>query len=61
MKMIELVQCSSFMYWYRDMVGQSVPLVREDSEYYWAREPAGYLNIVNKNDAVIREVSNADS
>lgn len=53
MVMIRINQCSDPRYWYRDHVGQLIPLVRDDGEYYWAREPEGYLNIVDKRDGDI--------
>ncbi|MGA7204674.1 MAG: hypothetical protein WBX27_08605 [Specibacter sp.] len=37
--------------WYAGMVGQLVPLLREESDVYLSREPAGYTNIVRKTDA----------
>jgi hypothetical protein len=46
-------QCSDPMMWYASKVGQYVTFLREDAEYYWSREDAGYSNIVLKTDATI--------
>lgn len=59
MKALKIIKCSDTMMWYRDKVGQTVVLARRanaDPEVYWSREPAGYLNIVAKQDAEIIEV-----
>lgn len=53
--MIRIHQCSNSLYWYRDHVGQVIPLIREDRDYYWAREPEGYINIVDKRDGTIEQ------
>lgn len=45
--------CTDPLMWYSDKVGDVVPLVREDSECYWSREDAGFLNRVEKKDARI--------
>ena len=37
--------------WYSGLVGQLVPLLREEHDIYLSREPAGYTNIVRKCDA----------
>jgi hypothetical protein len=45
--------------WYRDKIGEVVPLAKHeyaDSDIYWSREPAGYLNIVKKQDAQVIDV-----
>ena len=46
------------MMWYRDMVGETVVLAKHPNaspDVYWSREPAGYLNIVKKQDAELIE------
>ena len=40
------------MLWYSGMVGQTIDLVREEADVWLAREPAGYLNIIYKSDAI---------
>jgi hypothetical protein len=45
------------MMWYRDKVGDVVAFVREYEDCYMSREPAGYLNIVKKQDAELIEFS----
>jgi hypothetical protein len=55
MKVLLITGCSDCLMWYRDKVGQKVVFSREDKDYYWSKEPAGYTNIVHKKDAVIQE------
>lgn len=49
--------------WYRNKVGQIIPLVSEKVDYdfirgpmYWSREDAGYKNIVCFNDVEVVDV-----
>lgn len=53
MKALLIVDCHDGMMWYASKVGQVVPLVRELSDCFMAREPAGYSNIVDLRDGVI--------
>lgn len=46
-------KCSDSMLWYRDLVGQTVPMIKEVDEGYLSREPAGYTNIVRREDAEV--------
>ena len=39
--------------WYSSMIGSFMKVNRIDNQYYWCREPDGYLNIVKKEDAEI--------
>jgi len=57
MKALRLLNCSDPMMWYRDKVGDVVAFVREYEDCYMSREPAGYLNIVKKQDAELIEFS----
>lgn len=60
MKALKIIKCSDSMMWYRDKIGEVVTLAKHehsDSDVYWSREPAGYLNIVKKQDAQVIEVS----
>jgi hypothetical protein len=50
-KKLLIKKCSDPQLWYAKLVGQTVELLREDSEGYWSREPAGYTNIVRRKDA----------
>lgn len=43
--------------WYRNLVGKYVPVAWEESDLFMSREPAGYRNIVKKQDAEIVHVS----
>lgn len=46
--------------WYRNLIGQTVPLISEDIErgkpIYWSRERAGYKNFVWAEDAEVVDV-----
>lgn len=53
MKKLLIKKCSDPQLWYAELVGQKVELLREDSEGYWSREPAGYLNVVRREDAEV--------
>lgn len=48
------------MMWYNKLVGSQLVVEREDKEYYWCREPTGFLNIVKKNDATIISMQLSD-
>lgn len=54
-KMVTVVviqKCPDTLKWYSDYIGEVFDLVREDRQYYYAREPnGGYLNVIDKNDA----------
>jgi len=52
---LKLIKCSDPMMWYKSKVGEVVAFVREYDDCYMSREPAGYLNIVKKQDAEIIE------
>lgn len=57
MKFVLLITgCSDPYMWYAKMVGQTVPYLGEwndTPDVYKSREPAGYINIVRKTDAMI--------
>ena len=55
MKYLFIKSCTDPLLWYVEKIGQCVPFLYEDEEYYWSREPAGYKNIVLKKDAQIVE------
>lgn len=48
-----VIGCGDPQMWYANRVGESLPLVREDADGYWAREPAGYLNVIKRADVVM--------
>ena len=56
MKAVKITSCSDSMMWYRNHIGSIVPLLREYSDVYMSREPAGYANIIHQCDAEIVEV-----
>ncbi len=57
MKKILITRCSDRHLWYSGLVGQYVPLLREYDDCYMSREPAGFANIVRKEDGqlVVKE------
>ena len=61
-KVLKIIDCSDYQYWYSDMVGKYVPYVREhpNEGIYISREPEGYVNIVKICDAELVELD-ADS
>jgi len=50
---IKIIKCRDVLMWYSSMIGELMYVVREDKEFFWCREPDGYLNIVKKEDAEI--------
>jgi hypothetical protein len=55
MKHIVVTHCLDPLMWYAKLIGQRFVLIRDDTEYYWVREPTGYLNIVHKSEATVCE------
>lgn len=43
-------RCSDPHMWYADRVGQEIRIERVDHDGLWAREPAGYINIIKFED-----------
>lgn len=57
MKMLKITRCTDPMMWYAKLIGSIVPLVKDYGDgIYLSREPAGYINIVKKEDVEIVEV-----
>ena len=56
MKRLLIKQCPDGMRWYRGLIGQTVPFLRDVGDEYKSREPAGYINFVQYEDAEIVEV-----
>lgn len=52
--------CRDALMWYAPLVGQRVRLLRIETDCYMSREPAGYANIVLKQDAEIVPVQRCD-
>lgn len=61
MKAIRIVKCSDSMMWYRNKVGHIVEYLREDDQYLWSREPAGYSNIIRREDGEVTECALNDA
>lgn len=57
MKALLITHCSDSHMWYADHLGKIVPLINTYADEYLSREPAGYTNIVRKQDATIVDVS----
>jgi predicted short-subunit dehydrogenase-like oxidoreductase (DUF2520 family) len=53
MKQLLINKCSDPQLWYAGLVGKQVPLLREIPEGYLSREPAGFTNIVKREDAQV--------
>lgn len=53
MKELLIIKCSDSLMWYSELVGKTVPLLREYEDCYMSREPTGFANIVKKEDAEI--------
>lgn len=60
MKALRIIKCTDSLMWYSDMIGKCVPFLREYSDYYMSREPAGYSNIVKLEDAEVIECCNGN-
>lgn len=56
MTRILIEKCSDPQLWYADLVGQEVPYLREIDEGYLSREPAGYTNIVRREDGRVIDI-----
>lgn len=48
--MVQIRRCGDRMYWYCHLVGTWVHVERVDLDGLWAREPAGYINIIKFED-----------
>lgn len=48
--MVLIQRCSDPHMWYADRVGRTVCVERIDRDGLWAREPAGYINIIKFED-----------
>jgi hypothetical protein len=57
---VRIDRCSDRLYWYADMIGQTVPIEFVDAEGYWAREhgPFHCINVIRHEDATILPAEN---
>ena len=53
MKALKIVSCNDDRKWYSGLIGKVVPLLDIEEKEYKSREPAGYINFVSKEDAVV--------
>jgi hypothetical protein len=61
MKALLITQCSDSLMWYRNLVGSTVPFLRQYDDCYMSREPAGYTNIIKLCDAKIVELEESSN
>lgn len=47
---VMIQRCSDPHMWYANRVGQLIPIIKVDQDGLWAREPAGYINIIKFED-----------
>lgn len=57
MRKLLIMRCDDSRKWYANKIGEFVPLLDEERSHYEykSRQDNGYINYVNKNDAVIFE------
>jgi hypothetical protein len=55
MKKLLITGCTDRNMWYSGLVGQEVPFLREESDAFMSREPAGFVNFVRKADGHLVE------
>lgn len=53
MKMLLIKQCPDKMRWYAGLVGENVPFLGDVGNEFKSREPDGYVNFVQYEDAEI--------
>lgn len=58
MKVLKIIKCNDPMLWYSEFVGKFVPYIGMWPECFKSREKAGYVNIVNFEDADLIEMNN---
>lgn len=52
-RLLLIKQCADPMRWYARLVGQTVPYLGDLGNEYRSREPEGYINFVQYEDAEI--------
>lgn len=55
MKKLLITGCTDRNMWYSGLVGKEVPFLREESDAFMSREPAGFVNFVRKADGQLVE------
>lgn len=50
---LKIINCRDPCMWYAGLVGKTLELLWEDADGYWSREPAGYTNVVRREDAQV--------
>ena len=51
--MLKIISCNDPMRWYSDKIGELVPFLGDVEDEFKSREPAGYINFVQHDDAEI--------
>ncbi len=54
---IKIISCNISGAWYAKYVGYYFSVVGQDRDFYLVREPEGYKNIVDKNDAQVMDIT----
>lgn len=49
-RVVQIQRCTDPHMWYVDRVGQLISIERVTVDGLWAREPAGYINIIKFED-----------
>lgn len=51
--LVKVIKARDPFMWYANMIGKLLHIERESADVYWSREPAGYINLVYKDDVEI--------
>lgn len=49
-RLVKITGSKDLLLWYQPYVGMTWEIIGEEDDFYWAREPAGYKNIIYKED-----------
>ena len=52
-QVLKIIKCTDPLRWYSDKVGEIVPFLKDTGDEYESREPLGYINYVQYEDAEI--------
>ena len=53
MKKLKIVQCNDSLRWYSNLIGKLVPYMGDTGTEYKSKEPTGYINFVQYEDAIL--------
>lgn len=54
-RLVLIKRCSDPHLWYAPYVGMYWEVIGEEEDIYWAKEPAGYKNILYREDVELME------